>query len=420
MKILYLCADLGVPVLSDKGAAIHIRAMVAALRAEGHTVTVVAPHLMKSPWATPAAMPAPVVETPPGEHTVTTTMQLRAFAADIGASAAFAGLVRRALYNQELSSHLRRRFEHQAPDLIYERASLLTTAGVQFSIEHDIPHVLELNAPLAEEHRRYRDGGDLVGLAQAAEDWVLGHTRAVLAVSSALAAHVVARGTPRERVHVVPNGIDPALFRPGARDTTLRARLGLGDGPVVGFVGGLRPWHGADALPELAARLRQRVDGVRIVIVGDGPQRPALERQIASLGVSDAVRLIGGVPHDQVPDVIRQFDLAVAPYPDTPQLFYFSPLKLFEYLACGVPVVAPRLGQIAEVVEDGRHGALYRAGDVDALADACVHALSAPARLARMGREAAALVAERHTWAHNARRVTDLVGELTTASRMPS
>ena len=99
MKILFLSADLGVPVLGDKGAAVHVRAMVHAFSAQGHRVSLVAPHLVKSPWRVPAAVDCSVIHTPPGPETVEATSALRAFAASIDAPASGAGEVRRVLYN---------------------------------------------------------------------------------------------------------------------------------------------------------------------------------------------------------------------------------------------------------------------------------------------------------------------------------
>src|SRR5439155_873854 len=79
------------------------------------------------------------------------------------------------------------------------------------------------------------------------------------------------------RVHLFPNGVDPNLFQPAPPEAAVRARLGLDDGPVLGFVGGLRPWHGVDLLPELVEGVAQRYRNLHLVIVGDGPLRPPLQ-----------------------------------------------------------------------------------------------------------------------------------------------
>lgn len=419
MRILQLCADLGVPVLGSKGAAVHVRAMALALRAEGHAVLLAAGQLVKSPWQPPAALEVPVVHLPPGPEVVHASARLRAFAAGIGAPASAAGEVRRLLHDREVLAQLRQRFEHDPPDLIYERASLFGTAGLTFAREIGRPHLLELNAPLADEQRRYRSGGALHALAESSEAWLLSGTDAVLAVSAALADHAIARGASPARVHVVANGVDIERFRPG-HDDGVRARFGLGAGPVLGFVGGLRPWHGIESLPAVVAALRARHPDIRALVVGDGPLRPTVEREVERLGLQAHVTLAGGVAHDEVPSFIRAFDLALAPYPVAPHAFYFSPLKLYEYLACGVPVVAARLGQIADVVTDGETGRLYPAGDLGALVSACDDLLADRDGRREMGRRAAAQTAARHSWRHNARRVAAIAHAVAGVEAVPA
>lgn len=411
MKILSLCADLGIPVQGAKGAAVHVRAMAHALRDDGHSVVVVAGQLVKSAWQPPVPVDVPVLHVPPGPDIVHVSSRLRAFSEAIGAPTTAAGEVRRALYNQELLTQLRQRFEHDPPDAVYERASLFGIAGLTFAREMGVPHLLELNAPLADEQARYRRGGALGELAERSEAWLLTGTDAVLAVSAPLAAHVIAQGVDPARVHVVANGVDTTRFCPGS-DDGIRARYNLGDRPVVGFVGGLRPWHGVETVPRAVAALRARHPGLHALIVGDGPLRAEIAREVARLGLESHVTLTGAVPHATVPSFIRACDVALAPYPAAPHTFYFSPLKVYEYMACGVPVVGARLGQLAEVVEDGVTGRLYAAGDLDAFVEACHDLLAHPAAARRMGGRAAEVVATRHTWRHNASRVAALAATL--------
>jgi glycosyltransferase involved in cell wall biosynthesis len=123
----------------------------------------------------------------------------------------------------------------------------------------------------------------------------------------------------------------------------------------------------------------------------------------------------GQVPHAQIGGYLAAMDVAVAPYrapgPGEGD-FYFSPLKVFEYLAAGKPVVAPRLGQIAGILAEGRCGALYPPDDVAALATHLRTLANDPALRASLGRAGAALVRERYTWAGNAAQVAQLARRL--------
>jgi glycosyltransferase involved in cell wall biosynthesis len=115
--------------------------------------------------------------------------------------------------------------------------------------------------------------------------------------------------------------------------------------------------------------------------------------------------------------LIHRFDVALAPYPRPAHDFYFSPLKLFEYMACGAPVVAASLGQIGEVVSDGETGLLYPPGEFDALVASCERLLEDPDLRRRMGRAAAKEIHGRYTWDHNAARVIDLAQDFMAAQR---
>jgi glycosyltransferase involved in cell wall biosynthesis len=417
MKILYLCPDLGIPVLGPKGAAVHVREMVAAFGRAKHNVVLATQLLNKSPWETPAAAPAPLIQVRPSLESTSAVLALKQFHQSIGAESSTPGELRRILYNRDLETELKRRFAAEPPDFIYERASLYSTAGVALARSLGCPLIVELNAPLAVEQNTYRATG-FGELAAEAERWTLQNADAVVAVSSELRQHVLALGVEESLVHVVPNGVNASLFHPGPRDEELRGRWHLnGAGPVLGFVGGLRPWHGVEALPGLLETLARTYPGVRLVVAGDGPLRASLENALRELGVSSRVIFTGLVAHEEVPQIMRQFDLALAPYPRPEHAFYFSPLKLFEYMACGVPVVAAALGQITELLQDGETGMLYPPGDLEIMADRCSELLSNRALHSRIGKAAAELVLSRFTWDHNAARVTELAGTLTARHR---
>ena len=313
-----------------------------------------------------------------------------------------------------MARQLKRRLESAPPDFIYERASLYATAGVSLACQLNRPLLVELNAPQAVEQSTYRATA-FGELAAQAERWTLARADAVLVVSALLRDHVMSLAVEPERVHVVPNGVNSALFRPTPRDGAARARWGLGDGPVLGFVGGMRPWHGVQVLPTLLERLVRSYPDLRLVVAGDGPLRGDLERDFRQRGLASSAILLGALAHEEVAELIPQFDVALAPYPEPEHAFYFSPLKVFEYMACGVPVVAAGLGQIAEVVRDGETGLLCPPGDLDALTVACDRLLADPNLRQRLGQAAAEEIRGSYTWDHNAARVVDLARELVAA-----
>jgi len=413
VRILYICSDLGIPVLGHRGGSIHIRSLVDAFARAGHSVIIASPLLTKSPWDTPARLDVPVVHVPPTSLSDSALRSIGAYTAMVGSTSPLADELRRVLYNNDLADALRHRFRDARPDIVYERSAIHGTAGAAVADALDVPLVLEVNAPLLLEDQLYRRGNGLAELAMAAERWTITRAGAVLVVSAALRKYVLSLGVAEERVHVIANGVDGEVFRPGPREPAVRARLGLDGEPIVGFVGGYQPWHGLDALPALLERLLPRHPGARLVVVGDGRGRREFERQIAARGLTANVLLTGAVPHHEVPALIREFDVAVAPYPETAHDFYFSPLKLFEYMGCAAAIAAPRLGQIQEVIRHGETGLLYSPADPDALAEACDRLLSDRALARSLGLAAAADVREKYTWDRNAARITQIAEALT-------
>lgn len=410
MNILYLCADLGIPVLGRKGASVHVRELVAAFGRAGHSVLVAGSLLCKSPWEEPAELEARLLHIPPTPETTAAFYALKEFNDTLGVEDSLPGEMRRILYNQEVLAQLVRRFDNHRPDFIYERASLYSTAGIQLARALDRPLILELNSPLAVEQATYRTTG-LGELAAKAESWILSRADAVVAVSSSLREYAISLGAAPDRVHVVPNGVNPELFHPDAA-SDLNTGPDLGVGPVLGFVGGLRPWHGMEVLPALLERLIGRYPDIRLVIAGDGPLRGDLEREARERGLERSIVFTGALPHEEIPAWIRRFDIALAPYPRPKHDFYFSPLKIFEYMACGVPVVAAGLGQIPDIVRDGETGLLYPPDKPGVLLAACERLLDEPRLRESLGRAAAKDIRANYTWNRNAERVTDLARAL--------
>jgi len=175
---------------------------------------------------------------------------------------------------------------------------------------------------------------------------------------------------------------------------------------VVGFAGSLKPWHGVATLLDAFATLRAHTPTARLLIIGTGPQEAAARARATALGLGDAVVFTGAVAHDAMPGLLAAMDIGVAPYLAVPD-FYFSPLKLYEYMAAGLAVVASDAGAIATLVRASETGLLCPPGDAPALGWALACLAYDPTLRARLG-AAARAEAERHTWAANARTIVAL------------
>jgi glycosyltransferase involved in cell wall biosynthesis len=414
MRILYVSSDFGVPVYGHKGASIHLRSMARAFAALGHEVHVVSPAVDpvgNLDFTIPASAPVTLAA---HEASLAALRQLdqKLGPLESGHGARVAQEVRNLLYNQELARSADR-LRELAPDFVYERYALFGFGGLELARALAVPHLLEVNAPLCLEHERAR-GLHLGDLARAFERRAWCETGAMLAVSEPLRARALELGAVPGRVHVVPNGVDAARFAvPAAAGAACRAELGLGAGPVLGFVGSLKAWHGTDVLLRAFALLRARLPQAQLLLVGDGPTAEALRRDAVTLGVHAAVHFTGAVEHARIPVLLAAMDVAVAPYLPAED-FYFSPIKVYEYMAAGRPVVASRLGEMSALAAAGLLLAV-EPGDAGALAVALERLLEAPHAAARLAEFARDWVGRERTWEANARRAVALALESSAA-----
>jgi len=246
-------------------------------------------------------------------------------------------------------------------DLVIERYALESGVAGRLCARFGVPHLLEVNAPIVLEAARHRDLTN-VGMWLRREESTFRSTRFMMVVSSELERYVHSVA-PDAAVTVTPNGVDVELFGSGPR-----MALGLPpDAVVMGFAGSMRPWHGVEDLVAASAGVLARHTRAVLVLAGDGQQLPGIRDQVASLKLNGRVRFLGALEYQQMPALLRAIDVAAAPYLPSGD-FYFSPIKILEYMASGCAVVYPSIGDLPCIV-DGC-GLAYRAGDVGELESA--------------------------------------------------
>lgn len=369
MRIAYVSLDRGVPVFGSKGCSLHVQEVIRALHRQGAAVDLFAA-------ATGGHPPLDLADVP--------VCRLDRPAIDDRAAREAADLA----FNRQAHAALTARAPY---DLVYERYSLWSHAGMSFARAAGIPGVLEVNAPLIEEQSRYRGLIDR-DAALATARRCFADASVIVAVSSGVADYLDGFDEARGKVHVVPNGVNPDRFfiraqRPMAASSEI----------TVGFVGTLKPWHGVDQLLQAFADLHRRFPQTRLLLVGDGPEADRLKDRVADARLEAAVEFSGAVAPDQVPLQLARMDVGVAPYPNLDD-FYFSPLKIYEYMAAGLPVVASEIGQIPEIVVHGQTGLLYPADDIQALADALATLIQDRSLAARLGSHARETSLQNHSW----------------------
>jgi glycosyltransferase involved in cell wall biosynthesis len=207
-------------------------------------------------------------------------------------------------------------------------------------------------------------------------------------------------GVPDRRVLLTPTGVDLDAFAEPPDPAPLRHRLGLDGRFVVGWVGSFRPFHALEQVVQAVAS----VPDANLLLVGDGPDRPRIERLAHASGVPAA--FTGTVPHDRLPDYLGTMDAAVVlARPGAP--FHYSPLKLAEYMAAGLAVVAPAVGEIPERLTDGVDALVVPPHDPVALAEALRRLRDDPEERHRLGKAARTAAEATWSWTHQVRRVID-------------
>lgn len=381
MRLAYVCADPGVPVFGTKGASVHVQEVLRAWRARGAEVRLYATRLGEE-------VPADLADVPV-VHVPVPAVPART------APGRAARVAARERAQADAARRIAQRVVADGADAVYERYSLFSTALAEITGALGVPGILEINAPLIDEQQAHRDLVDRAA-ALAALCAQVGAATRTACVSEPVARWVdrtvAVAGGRSGRVQVAPNGVNVDRVRPCA-DSTARGPDVVP--PVVVFVGTLKPWHGVEHL--LRARSMATAEW-RLRVVGDGPQRVPLEQLAAELGVE--VEFTGAVAPDKVPGMLADCAVAVAPYPATQDAagHYFSPLKIYEYAAAALPVVASRTGQVPIAVEDGVTGLLVEPSDPAALARAVDVLVADPHRRRAMGRTGRRDAVARRSW----------------------
>jgi glycosyltransferase involved in cell wall biosynthesis len=387
MRILYLSSSPYLAVGHAAGWGTHMREVVRALEAQGHSVRVVT-----------------------GEGRVTEILTTPA-------PGAARRMVPRALRNlRRESMELRhdrdvlRRAQAAAlefgAEVVYERTAILHLAGARLARSLRVPLIVEQNSPQVEE-RIDLAGMTLAPLARRMEQQTYRAADAVVTVSSALKEYVVRMGAPADRLHVVPNGARPDLFDPARSDgATVREQLDLpARGVVAGFVGAFADWHGLDRLVHAFALAQADAQTeFYLLLVGDGPHRPSLEALARELGVLPWVIFSGEVPFERVPHYLSAMDIAVMPSSN----WYGSPIKIFEYGAMGRAVIGPDTSPVREVMIDGEEGLIVPPGDVEALRAAMARLASNRLLREQLGQRFQERVLREYTWDHVAARLAGI------------
>jgi len=299
--------------------------------------------------------------------------------------------------------------KQENPDALLVRYNLLNFSVAVIAKLKKIPLILEVNSPMALENKEFND--KVVNLPFIPK-WIellnLKLSSKVYTVSEALKSYFISNGINDQKIEVIPNGVDVKKFRPDLDVNGFRDKYSFNGKFVIGFVGSFHYWHGVEALEEYVEHLCSKYDHVVFLFIGDGPLKTDMESTFKTKGLSDRVIFTGYTEHHEIPTYLAAMDAVIAPYPAM-SFFYFSPLKLFEYMAAGKPVIASRVGQIEEIVTDGKDGLLYDAGNMEQLIECSCKLIENEKFRKSIGRQARDKVCGQYSWEMNAQKVVGLI-----------
>jgi PEP-CTERM/exosortase A-associated glycosyltransferase len=311
------------------------------------------------------------------------------------------------------------------PDVLHAHSpALCGLAGLRASRRLGIPLVYEIRAfweDAAVGNGTGREGNLKYNLTRRLEDYVVTHANAVVTICEGLKGDLVARGHDPARITIMPNGVDLTLFgAPLPRDADFARELGLGDGPVIGFIGSFYDYEGLDDLIEAMPVLEAYHPDARLLMVGGGPRADALRDQAAASPAAGAIRFVGRVPHTEVERYYALCDIMAYPRKKSRLTDLVTPLKPLEAMAQGKLVAASDVGGHRDLMTDGLTGTLFTPDSPRDCGEALARLLSDRSQWEARLAAGRIHVATNHDWHRNAVRYLDVYQELTNSpARQP-
>jgi glycosyltransferase involved in cell wall biosynthesis len=378
------------------GEGLHISSVVRALRARSHEVVVVSP-----PGVDPMSS-GDLVPLDKGRARVTGMGRLWKWISRSCPQPVFELL--ELGYNLVAALRLVPMLAGRTGLVYYERYAFLLCAGVYLARLCGHRVILEVNEVSGVKRARPQF---FERLTRSLERFTFRRADEIVTVSSFLQREILSRGGTEGRVHVIPNAVDPARFDRAPRRDEIRSQLGFSEDVVaLGFVGWFDKWDRLDRLVGLVDQLRHQHSHVRLMLVGDGPMTDDLRAMAEAKGLTGHMILTGPVPRSEVPDFINAMDVCILP--DSNE--FGSPIALFEFMACGKPVIAADVGPVRDAVEHAVTGLIVSRTDDGELRRAVAALLKDASLRERLGSAARHRVFERHTWDAVGRAVEQLAG----------
>ncbi|PYR87765.1 MAG: hypothetical protein DMG19_09830 [Acidobacteria bacterium] len=234
----------------------------------------------------------------------------------------------------------------------------------------------------------------------------------IVALTPRLQEHIASYGVPDSRIRLLPCGVDAALFSPGSKNAALLAGWNIGaTDPVIIFMGTIYRFSGLDRVIAEFQKILRRHPQTKLLIVGWGEDEERLKRLSIQHGVSANIVFTGLQPYSLLPDIIRSSDICINPFELNAITRDILPNKIFQYLACGKPLVATRLPGTEPFLSGEEDGVLYTS--LDEVTECLLELMEDSERRRKLGENAASAVQQKYDWRRIAQQMIDIIHELT-------
>jgi PEP-CTERM/exosortase A-associated glycosyltransferase len=316
-----------------------------------------------------------------------------------------------------LASRLMETAKAVKPDILHAHSPALNAiAALRVGRKLGIPVVYEIRAfweDAAVDHGTSSEWGVRYHLTRAMETYALRRVDAITTICEGLRSDIVARGISQSKVTVIPNAVNIEDFKLGETpDPQLARTLGLDGKVMIGFIGSFYAYEGLNILLRALPAMLLKKPDIRVLLVGGGPQENELKALASELGVQDKVVFTGRVPHQEVQRYYNLIDVLVYPRLQMRLTDLVTPLKPLEAMAQGRLVVASDVGGHLELIEDGKTGVLFGAGNPQALAEKLLGLLAAPERWTTLRRAARSFVENERNWPGSVARYQGIYGRI--------
>jgi len=289
-------------------------------------------------------------------------------------------------------------------DMLFERYAIFSVVGAYLSKKYKKPLILEINYTSLTPLVRKRSAL-LKPLARLVDNWMFKRATGFAAVSSHLKQQLIDEfNIPSEKIIVLPNAADYEKFAMDIPPLKKVCGKDLSGYKVIGFVGGFYPWHGLDLLLKSFVQITKLIPKVILLLVGDGPERGRIQAMAEDYGIWDCVIFAGKAEHNILPQYMSTFDIGVMP--DSNE--YGSPMKIFEYMSMGKPVVVPDYPPLLDVIDQGVEGFIFKRNEVDSLTQSIKNILADEDLYKIMSKAARSKIIDKHHWDNNAEAILNL------------